>query len=177
MAGRLCTTCGHVNRWAIELRLKSQSIRVVAARFGISRSALHRHKTRHLRVAVQQTSEPVRQEEESAQRLEAPDTVEIVPPVPEPPEPASPNRLATLPEPSKSQKDPAGRLGPCPICGSNRWRQLDGNLTCDVCHPLPPSGSFGHTGHAIERCGAATPMMVGSRPSALIRVPIALSGV
>ncbi len=46
---RPCGICNHMNRSEIELGLESgQSIRVVAARFGISRSALHRHGTSHV---------------------------------------------------------------------------------------------------------------------------------
>jgi hypothetical protein len=173
MAGRPCTICGHVNRWAMELRLKSQSIRVVAARFGISRSALHRHKTRHLPMAVQQPSEPVLHEDKPAQSFDSPDTVPVVSsprlPAPEQPEPSAPARAAVAQELPSLLNNNSSRPGPCPICDSNRWRHLDGHLSCDVCHPLPPSGAFGRTGRP------ATPIMAGGLPST--RVPIALSGL
>ncbi len=191
---RLCGTCNHKNRSEIERALESgQSIRAVGARFGVSRSALQRHASHLLRATPPQTNEPVGPEERPAQSL---DTADVVPAVlspltsmPEPLEPESPNRLTPLsgqPEPEApsqpavAQERPAllknnsGRPGPCPVCGSNRWRQLDGHLTCDVCHPLPSPGTFVYTGRAVKELRGASTPMVSSVPS--IRGPIALSG-
>jgi hypothetical protein len=191
---RPCGTCNHVKRLEIERALESgESIRAVAGRFGIARSSLQRHTTGHPRMAIPQTSEPVHQEERPAQ---SPDTADLVPAVlspllaPEAPAPDSPDGLTAVsgqPEPevpaqpAVAQERPAalectgGRLGPCPICGSNRWRQLDGHLTCDVCHPLPSPGTFVYTGRAVgDRLGTAT-TRIGNLPSTQTRVPVALS--
>lgn len=171
MAGRPCTICGHVNRLEIERALESgESLRAVAARFELSRSGLHRHNTSHL----------------PAQRLDTPCVAPVMlfppPPVTQPPDPERPNELAMLSgqpkaetpaQPAVLEERPAppknddGKPTRCPICGSKNWRQLDGHLTCDVCHPLPPfTGTFMHTGQTVsDPRGAATP----------IRVPIALS--
>ena len=184
---RPCGTCNHKNRSEIERALESgESIRAVARHFGVARSSLQRHTTGHPRMAVPQTSEPVHQEERPAQ---SPDTADLVPAVLSPPlapealAPESPDGLTALsgqPEPV-AQEQPAvlnytgGKPAPCPICGSNRWRQLDGHQTCDVCHPLPSPGTFVYTGRAVsDRLGAAT-TRIGSLPSTQTRVPVALS--
>ena len=191
---RPCGTCNHKNRSEIERALESgQPIRAVAARFGVSRSALHRHTSHLLRAVPPQTSEPVGQEQQPGEDLHAPEGVPAVlsplTSIPEPlapespdgltalsgqPEPEAPSQPATAQEQPALQKYTGGRLGPCPVCGSNRWRQLDGHLTCDVCHPLPSPGTFVYTGRAVKELRGASTPMVGSVPS--IRGPIALSG-
>lgn len=201
MAGRPCTICGRVNRLEIERALESEaSLREVAARFGISSSSLHRHRTRHLRIAVPQPIQPALQEEHPAQSLDTPVMTPAVitpvvfsppPPVPEPPEPDWPKGLARLSErpepeapaqPPVAQERPAlqkyngGRPGPCPVCQSNRRRLLeDGTFSCVECHPMRPSpGTFVHTGQAVgERRSGTTQIMASGVPST--RVPIALS--
>ena len=46
---RRCTICSHENRAAIEKAMvQSEPVRDIAARFGTSASAVHRHKTSHL---------------------------------------------------------------------------------------------------------------------------------
>lgn len=180
---RPCGICNHMNRSEIELGLESgQSIRVVAARFGISRSALHRHGTSHVLGVGSQTSEPVHQQKQPTQNLCVTAIVPVVlsspPPVPAPRGPEWSNRLTTVSEPPKPQKDIAGPPGPCPVCFSKSWRLLpDGTVSCAVCHPMPPSGAFVHTGHANERRGAATPIIAISRPLTRSRVPTALSSL
>ena len=191
---RPCGTCNHVRRSEIDCALESgQTIRAVAARFGVSRSALHRHASHLLRAAPPQTNEPVGQEERLAQSLGTADVVPAVlsppAPIPEPPEPESPSRLTTLsgqPEPevpsqpAVAQEQPAlvkytgGTLGPCPVCTSKSWRLLaDDNVSCATCHPMPPGGAFAPAGHIGEQRGEA--MLANNVPATRTRVPVALS--
>lgn len=189
MAGRPCAVCRHTNRSEIERALESgEALRAVAARFGISSSSLHRHVHRHYR-KVAWTSEPVRPVEMLHQGAATQDAIPVVPP-PLPPafEAEEPSRVTTRSEPEAPAQPAAeqgsptvrkytgGRLDPCTVCGSNRWRQLDGHQTCDACHPLPSLGSFTHIGQARSgRLGAAMPMTGAGASSVPIRVPVALT--
>ena len=196
---RTCGICNHLNRSEIERGLESgQSLRVVAAHFGISRSALHRHRTSHLRMAVPQPIEPVLQEEHPTESLDTPVMTPAVssplPPIPEPPEPDWPNGLTPLAEwpepkapaqPAVAQERPAlqkyngGKLEPCPVCLSKSWRLLeDGRVSCTMCHPMPPSpGGLVPAGQAAgKESRTAISMITNSAPSMRFRVPIALSG-
>jgi hypothetical protein len=190
--GRPCSICCRSDREEIDRALESgEPLRSIAARFGIGSSSLHRHKKdpRHERAI-----EPVAQVDQATQDLAAPQNLPVSP-LPlrvELSEPEPPTRLKTLSEQTKTEtpalpavveerpalpKNNGGRPGPCPVCGSKRWRELEGHLTCDMCHPLPPSrGTYVYTGRAArEPGGAATPMMIGGVPSTRNRVPIALS--
>ena len=51
MAGR-CTVCDHDQRAAIETALAVASVRDIAGRFGLSKSAVHAHKQKHLEPAI-----------------------------------------------------------------------------------------------------------------------------
>jgi len=52
---RTCTICGHVDRVAIDQALINKaSLRNIAERFGLSTTALHRHKSDHLPAALTQ---------------------------------------------------------------------------------------------------------------------------
>ena len=47
--GRLCTVCAHPERGAIDEDLKTdRPLRNIAARFGVSKAALHRHWKTHV---------------------------------------------------------------------------------------------------------------------------------
>jgi hypothetical protein len=200
MAGRPCTICSQVNRLEIERALESgESLRAVAARFGISASSLHRHRTSHLRMAVPQPIEADLRQEQPAQNQDVPAGGPVVstspPPIPDTPEPEWPNGLTTLAErpepeapaqPPVAQERPAlqkyngGRLEPCPDCLSNSWRLLeDGRVSCVVCHRLPPSpGGLVPAGPTSSKeSRTATSMITNSAPSMRIRVPIALSSL
>lgn len=179
---RPCSICGRSDREVIDHALElGESLRLIAARFGICSSSVHRH-TKHLHRG--QSVEPVPQGDQTAHVLAALENPPISPPPAplEQPDPEWPNRLTRLSgqpkvetpaQPAALEEQPAlsknngGRPGVCPVCGSNRWRQLDGHLTCVECHPLPPSpGTWIHTGRTVsEPRAAAIP----------IRVPIALS--
>lgn len=52
MAGSRCTVCDHPERKAIETALLASSERSIAKRWDIGDSAVHRHKTRHLKPAA-----------------------------------------------------------------------------------------------------------------------------
>jgi hypothetical protein len=52
MPGTRCTVCDHPERKAIEVALVASSERRIAKQWSISDSAVHRHKTRHLKPAV-----------------------------------------------------------------------------------------------------------------------------
>ena len=52
MGGSRCTVCDHPQRKAIDVALGTESQRTVARRFGVSRSAVHRHMTTHQRPAL-----------------------------------------------------------------------------------------------------------------------------
>jgi hypothetical protein len=52
MAGPRCTVCDHAERKAIEVALAVSSVRDIAGRFGLSKSAVHGHKQRHLQPAA-----------------------------------------------------------------------------------------------------------------------------
>jgi hypothetical protein len=180
--GRPCSICGRYDREDIDRALESgESLRLIAVRFGISSSALHRHKNDPRR---EPAIGSVTRADQAAQAIAVPQNVPVsaLPAPVKQPEPEWPSRLKTLSGQPKTEtpafpavleerpalpKNNDGRPGLCPVCGSNRWRQLDGYVTCDVCRPLPPSpGTFMHTGRTVsEPRGAATP----------IRVPIALS--
>ncbi len=51
MAGR-CTVCNHPQRKAIDAALSLRSERSIAAQFGLSGSAVHNHKTVHVKPAI-----------------------------------------------------------------------------------------------------------------------------
>jgi hypothetical protein len=52
MAGTRCTVCDHPERKAIDVATAVSSVRDIARRFGLSKSAVHGHKQRHLSPAV-----------------------------------------------------------------------------------------------------------------------------
>jgi hypothetical protein len=179
--GRPCSICGRNDREDIDRALESgESLRPIAVRFGISSSSLHRHKNDPRR---EPAIGSVTQVDQAAQALAVPQNVPVsaLPAPVKQPEPEWPSRLKTLSEQTKTEtpahpavveerpalsKNNGSRPGLCPVCGSNHWRQVDGHLTCDVCHPLPPfRGTNLHPGR--QPGGGATP----------IRVPIALSSL
>jgi hypothetical protein len=51
-SGPRCTVCDHPERKAIEVALAVSSVRDIAGRFGLSKSAVHGHKQRHLKPAA-----------------------------------------------------------------------------------------------------------------------------
>lgn len=52
MAGLRCTVCDHPERNAIDAALAASSERSIAKQWGLSDSAVHRHKTRHVQATV-----------------------------------------------------------------------------------------------------------------------------
>jgi hypothetical protein len=67
MAGPRCTVCDHAERKAIEVALAVSSVRDIGGRFGLSKSAVHAHKQRHLPPAVARAAK--RREDVGAEAL------------------------------------------------------------------------------------------------------------
>ena len=67
MPGSRCTVCDHPDRKAIEIALPVTSVRDIAGRFGLSKSAVGAHKLRHIQPAVARAI--ARREDLSAESL------------------------------------------------------------------------------------------------------------
>jgi hypothetical protein len=127
---RPCTICQRVDRATVEQALRSsEPLRLLAARFEITVSGLHRHRMSHM------SSKPVPETNHSDDQMEQANnghagTEVVVRSIFRiPARPALPQH--EVPQTS------GGRPADCRVCGSRLWRLLaDGRLMCATCHPL-----------------------------------------